>query len=156
MPSTCGDRQDSWESLYSKEIKSVKPKGSQPWIFIGRTDAEAEALILWPPDVNSQFTGKDPDAGKDWGQEQKGATMNEMVGWYHQLTGYELSKVWEILKDRETWCYSPWSRRESDTTEWLNNNKGAQTVPEMTLFLGSMTVALGQDSTEHGWFIMLQ
>ena len=103
MPLTCGDRQDSWESLYSKEIKSVKPKGSQPWIFIGKTDAEAEALILWPPDVNSQFTGKDPDAGKDWGQEQKGATMNEMVGWYHQLTGYQLSKVWEILKDREAW-----------------------------------------------------
>ena len=103
MPLTCGDRQESWESLYSKEIKSVKPKGSQPWIFIGRTDAEAEALILWPPDVNSQFTGKDPDAGKDWGQEQKGATMNKMVGWYHQLTGYELSKVWEILKDREAW-----------------------------------------------------
>ena len=103
MPSTCGDRQESWESLYSKEIKSVKPKGSQPWIFIGKTDAEAEALILWPPDVNSQFTGKDPDAGKDWGQEQKGATMNEMVGWYHQLTGYQLSKVWEILKDREAW-----------------------------------------------------
>ena len=63
-----------------KEIKPVNPEGNQLWIFIGRTDAKAEALILWPPDVKSQFTGKDPDPGKDWGQEKKGTTGDEMVG----------------------------------------------------------------------------
>ena len=72
----------------SKEIKSVNPKGNQPWIFIGRTDAEAEASILWPPDVMSQLIGKDPDAGKDWGQEEKRAAQDEMFGWYHWLTGH--------------------------------------------------------------------
>ena len=69
--------------LESKEIKPVNPKGNQSWIFIGRTDAEAEAPILWPPDAKSQLAGKDPDAGKDQGQEEKGATEDEMVGWHH-------------------------------------------------------------------------
>ena len=73
----------------SKEIQPVNPKGTQPWIFIGRTDTEAEALILWPPDVKSWFIGKDPDAGKDLGQEEKGTTEDEMVGWHHRLNGYE-------------------------------------------------------------------
>ena len=70
----CGSGEDSWEPLDSKEIKTVNCKGNQSWIFIGRTDAEAEALILWPPDVKSQLFGKDPDAGKDWRQEEKGTT----------------------------------------------------------------------------------
>ena len=70
--------EDSWESLDSKEIKQVNPKGNQPWIFIGRTDAEAEATIIWPPDSKSWLVGKDPEAGKDWGQE-KGAAEDEMV-----------------------------------------------------------------------------
>ena len=69
--------------LDSQEIKPVNPKGNQLWIFIGRTDAEAEAEILWPPDAKSRVIGKDPDAGKDWGQEEKGATEDEMVGWHH-------------------------------------------------------------------------
>ena len=69
--------------LDCKEIKSVNPKGSQAWIFIGRTDAEANAPILWPPDVKSRLTGKAPDAGKDWGQKDKGVTEDEMVGWHH-------------------------------------------------------------------------
>ena len=73
--------------LDSKEIKPVNPRGNQPWILIGRTDAEAEAPILWPPDEKSWFTGKDPDAGKDWGQEEKGTTEDEMAGWHHQLKG---------------------------------------------------------------------
>ena len=67
--------------LDSKEIKPVNPKGNQPWIFIGRTDVEAEGPILWPPDAKSQLIGKDPDAGKDWGQEEKGVTVDKMVGW---------------------------------------------------------------------------
>ena len=73
--------------LDSKKIKPVNPKGNQPWIFIGRTDAEAEAPILWPPDVMSQLIGKDPDAGKDWGQEEKGMTEDEMVGRHHWHNG---------------------------------------------------------------------
>ena len=73
--------------LDCKEIKPVKPKGNQPWIFIGRTDAEAEVPILWSPDGKNQFTGKDPDAGKDWRQEEKGMTEDEMV--VHQLIGHE-------------------------------------------------------------------
>ena len=71
--------------LDNKEIKLVSPKGNQPWMLIGRTDAEAEAPVLWPPDVKSQLIGKDPEAGKDWGQEEKGMTEAEMVGWHHWL-----------------------------------------------------------------------
>ena len=77
--------------LDGKEIKQVNPKGNLPWIFIGRTDPEAP--ILWPSDVKSQLTGKDPDAGKDWGQEEKGATEDEMFGWHHQLNGHELGQT---------------------------------------------------------------
>ena len=72
-----------------KEIKPVNPKGNHPWIFIGRTDVEAEALIFWPPDAKSWLIGKDPDAGKDWGQEEKGTTENEVAGWHHWLNGHE-------------------------------------------------------------------
>ena len=90
--------------LDSKEIKPVNPKGNKPRIFIGRTDAEAEAPILWPPDAKSQLIGKDLDAGKEWGQEEKGVTEDEMVGWHDWLNGHELSKLWDIVKDREAWC----------------------------------------------------
>ena len=75
--------------LDSKEIKPVNPKGNQPWIFTGRTDAEAEAAILWPPDVKSWLIGKDSDAGEDWGQEEKGVTEDEMIGWHHRFNGHE-------------------------------------------------------------------
>ena len=75
--------------LDCKEIQPVHPKGNRSWMFIGRTDVEAETLILWPPDVMSWLIGKDPDAGKDWGQEEKGTTEDEMGGWYHQLNGHE-------------------------------------------------------------------
>ena len=76
-----------------KEIKPVNLKGNQPWLFIGRTDAEAEAPILWPPDVKNWLIGKDPDAGKDWRQEEKGTTKNEMVGWHHWLNGHEFEQA---------------------------------------------------------------
>ena len=72
-----------------KEIHPVHPKGDQYWVFIGRTDAEAETPVLWPPDLKSWFIWKDPDAGKDWGQEEKGMTENETVGWHHWLNGHE-------------------------------------------------------------------
>ena len=74
--------------LDCKETKPVHPEGDQSWVFIGRTDAETEAAVLWPPDVKSQLIGKDPDAGKDWGQEEKGTTEDEMAGWHHQLNGH--------------------------------------------------------------------
>ena len=75
--------------LDCKEIQPVHPVGDQSWVFIGRTDAEAETPVLWPPDVKSWLIGKDPDAGKDWGQEEKGMTEDEMVGWHHRLNGHE-------------------------------------------------------------------
>ena len=74
-------------------IKPVNPKGNQPWIFPGRTDAKGEAPILWPPDVRSRLIGKDPDAGKDWGQEEKGATEDAMVGWHHWFNGKEFEQI---------------------------------------------------------------
>ena len=104
--------------LDCKEIKPVNPKGNQPWIFIGRTDAEAGAPIVWPPDAKSQLTRKDPDAGKDWRQEEKGTTEDEMVGWHHWLNGHELdvreawhaaihgvAKNWTWLRDWTTTNY---------------------------------------------------
>ena len=104
-----------------KEIKPVNPKENQPWIFIGRTDAEAEALILWPPGAKSQLIGQNPDAGKDWRQEEKGMTEDELVGWHHQLNGHAFE--WS-LGDSEGQgslerC-SPWSHKKPDMTEWLN------------------------------------
>ena len=79
--------------LDCKQIQPVHPKGNQSWVFIGRTDAEAETLILWPPDVKSWLIWKDPDAGKDWGQEEKWTTEDEMVGWHHWLNGDEFGKT---------------------------------------------------------------
>ena len=91
------------ESLLDcKEIQLVNPKGNQPWIFIGRTDAKAEASILWPPNAQSWLTGKYPDAGKDWWQEEKETTEGEMVGGHHWLNGHEFEQVL-IVKDREAW-----------------------------------------------------
>ena len=109
--------------LDSKEIKPVHPKGNQPWIFIRRTDAEAEAPTLWPPDVKSQFIGKDPDAGKDWGQEEKRETAKEMVGWHHRLNGHEFQKTLGDRKEQGSLvCCSLWGCKESDTTEPVNKN----------------------------------
>ena len=81
------------ESPLDSEIKPVNPKGNQPWIFIGRTNAKAETPILWLPDVKNWFIGKDPDAGKDWRQEEKGAAEDEMVGWHHRLSGCEFEQT---------------------------------------------------------------
>ena len=90
----CGVGEDSWESLGLQGDPAVNPKGNQLWIFTGRTDAEAEAPILWPPDAKNWLIGKDPDAGKDWRQEEKGMTKDEMVGWHHQLNGHEFDGSW--------------------------------------------------------------
>ena len=110
--------------LDSREIKSVNPKGNQPWIFIGRTDAEAEVPIFWPPDGKSWLMGKDPDSGKDRRQEEEEMTEDEMFGWHQQLNGHEFE---QILGDGEGQgslaCCSPWSHKELDMTEQLNNKK---------------------------------
>ena len=89
--------------LDTKEIKAVNHKGNQPRIVIGKTDAEAEVPILWPSDAKTRLIRKDPDAGKDWRQKEKGMTENKMVGWHHQLNGQELNKLQEIVEDRAAW-----------------------------------------------------
>ena len=100
--------------LDCKEIKQVNSKGNQSWIFIGRTDAEAETPILWPPDAKNWLTGKDSDAGKDWRQEEKGITEDEMVGWHHWLDGYEFKQAPGVGDGQGGLaCCSPWGRKES-------------------------------------------
>ena len=107
--------------LDCREIKPVNSKENQPWIFIGRTDAEAEAPILWPPDAKKWLIRKDREAWKDWRQEEKGMTEDEMVGWYHQLDGHEFEQTPGVGDGQGSLtCYSPWGRKESDTTKRLN------------------------------------
>ena len=107
--------------LQSKEIQPVHPKGNQSWIFIGRTDAEAETPILWPPDAKNWLIGEDPDAGRDWGQEEKGMTEDEMAGWHHQLNWHEFEQAPGVGDGQGSMSWgSPWGRKESDTTEPLN------------------------------------
>ena len=102
-----------------KEIKSVNPKQNQPWIFIGRTGAEAETTIIWPPDVKNWLIGKDPGAGKDWGQEEM--TEDEMVGWHHWLNGHEFEQVPGVSDGQGGLaCCSSWGHKELDMTEQLN------------------------------------
>ena len=107
--------------LYCKKIQPIYSKRDQSWVFIGRTDVEAETPVLWPPDVKSWLIGKDPDAGKYWRQKKKGMTEDEMVGWHHRLNGHEFG--WTLgVGDGEGGlaCCSSWGRKESDMTEQLN------------------------------------
>ena len=107
--------------LDCKEIKPVNPKGNQSWIFIGRTDGEAETPILWPSDAKNWLIGKDPDAGKDWRQEEKGMTEDETVGCHHRLNGHESEQALGVGDEQGSLaCYSPQGHQESDTTEWVN------------------------------------
>ena len=106
----------------SQGLFPAHPKVNQPWIFIGRTDAEAP--IPWPPGVKSQLTGKDPDAGKDWRREEKGVTEDGMIGWHHWLHGHEFKQtLGDSGGQRSLVCCSPWGHKELDTTEQLNNGK---------------------------------
>ena len=156
------DRKESWapknwcfwtvvlektvESLSDcKEIKPVHPKGDQSWIFTGRTDAEAEATKLWPPDVKNWLIGKDPDAGKDWRQEEKGTTEDEMVGWHHWLNGHEFEQVPGVGDgQRSLECYSPWVHKESDTTEQLNWTESHHRVSQVVLVVNNPTANAGR------------
>ena len=115
----------------STYTQPVNPKGNQHWIFLGRTDAEAEAQTLWSPSAKSWLTGKDLNAGKDWGQEKK-AMGDEMVGWHHQLNGNESEQTqgdsegqWSLA------CCSPWGHTELDMTERLNNSKNAHNTQSL-------------------------
>ena len=106
-------------SLEYKEIKPVYPKANQSWIFIGRTDSEVETPILWPPDVNNWLNGKDPDAGKDWRQEEKGTTEDEMVGRHHQLDGCEFEQAPGVGDGQGSLaCCSPWCPKETQLSDW--------------------------------------
>ena len=108
-------------ALYCKEIQPVHCKGDQPWVFIGRTDAKPEAPILWPPHAKNWLIGKDSYAGRDWGQEEKGTTKNEMAGWHHWFNGHEFGWTPEVGDGQGGLaCCDSWGRKESDMTEWLN------------------------------------
>ena len=139
----CGVGEDSWESLglqgdnnqsILKYIQPVHSKGDQPWVFFGRTDAKAETLVLWPPHAKSWLIGKDSDARRDWGQEEKGMTEDEMAGWHHRLNGCDFE--WTLgVGDGQGGlaCCNSWGRKELDMTErlnwtelWFTNNTGWQ------------------------------
>ena len=129
----CGVGEDSWKSSDCKEIQPVHPKENQSWIFIERTDAktETETAILWLPDAKNWLSGKDPDAGKDWGQEKE-TTEDEMAGWHHRLNGHEFEWTPGVGDGQGGLaCCSSWGCKESDTTEQLNwTDLGAVDTPE--------------------------
>ena len=107
--------------LVCKEIQPVHPKGNQSWIFFGRTDAEDEAPILWPPDAKNWLIGKDPDAVKDWRQIEKGTREDETVGWHHQLKGHEFEQALVVGDRQGSLAHgSPWGHKQLDKTEWLS------------------------------------
>ena len=107
--------------LDCKEIQPVHSKGDQSWVSFGRSDAKAETPVLWPPQVTSWLIGKDSDAGRDWGQEEKGTTENEIAGWHHRLNGREFGWTPGVGDGQGGLaCCDSWGCKESDTTEWLN------------------------------------
>ena len=110
--------------LDCKEIQPVHPKGDQSWVFIGRTDAEAKTLIFWPPNVKIWLIWKDLDAGKDWRQEEKGTTEDEMVGWHRWLDGQSMRNLWELMMDREAWRAAVHGVGKSQTqvSDWTKLN----------------------------------
>ena len=116
--------------LDTKEIKPVNPKGNQYWIFIGKIDAEAETPIFWPPDAKNWVIGQDPDAVKDWRQEEKGMTEDKMVGWHHWLNGHEFEQAPGVGEEQGNLaCCSPWCYRDSGMTEQLNWTELNWTMP---------------------------
>ena len=132
--------------LDCKEIQPVHSEGDQPWDFFGRSDAKAETLVLWPPHVKSWLTGKDFDAGRDWGQEEKGTTEDEMAGWHHGLDGSE--SEWTLgVGDGQGGlvCCDSWGRKDSETTErlnWTELNWGLRTLSKgLFIYCSSVTLS---------------
>ena len=109
----------SGSPLDCKEIQPVHSTGDQSWDFFGRNDAKAETPVLWPPHAKSWLIGKDSDTGKDWGQEEKGTTEDEMAGWHHWLDGHDLSELWELVMDKEAWRAAIHGVTKSQT--WLSD-----------------------------------
>ena len=110
-----------WSYKQWNNVLTRQDKGDQSWVFIGRTDVEAETPIFWPPDAKSWLIGKDPDAGDDWRREEKGTTEDEIVGWHHWLDGREFEQSLGVGDGQGGLvCCRPWGRKELDTTEWLN------------------------------------
>ena len=109
----------------ARRSNQSNPKGNQSWIFFGKIDAEAEAPILWPPDMKSQLIRNDPDTGKDWRQEEKGTTEDEIVGWHHRLNGHKFEQAPEMVKDREAWHAAVHGVTKSWTwlNKWTTTNK---------------------------------
>ena len=142
--------------LDCKKIQPVHPKENQSWVFIGRTDVEAETPILWPSDVKNWLFWKDPDAGKDWRREEKGTTEDEMVGCHHQLDGHEFEQALGVRDgQRSLGCGSPWGHKESDTTERLNwtggFRMGADAQGEVALWSQDCNLQPYLLEGERGW-----
>ena len=131
--------------LDCKETQPVHPKGDQSWVFIGRTDAEFETPILWPPHVKCWLIGKDPDAGRDWGKEEKGTTEDEMAGWHHRLNGHEFEQAPGVVMDREALCTAVPGVEKSWT--WLSD------WTELNFNLGFLTCEIREASTQT-WHLM--
>ena len=138
--------------LDSKEIKPLNPKGNQPWIFTGRTDAEAEAPVLWPPDVRSRLAGVDPDAGKDWGQKEKGAAEDEMVRRHHRLNSQKCEQtLGDSGRQRSLACYRPWGHKKLDLTKRLNNGN---TTFIKKISLCSLILSLKESYHKKGTYLL--
>ena len=141
MLSNCGVGEDCWQSLGLQGEQTSQSKWNQSWIFIGRTDAEVP--IVWPSDIKNWLIRKDPDSGKDWGQEEKGTTEDEMVGWHHGLDGQEFEHPPGAGDEQgKLVCCSPWGCKESDMTEWLNWTRNTEISIKCICFLSFNSHAL--------------
>ena len=130
----CGAGEDSWESL-GKEIQPVHSEGDQSWDFFGRNDAKAETPVLWPPHMKSWLIGKESDAGRDWGQEEKGMTEDEMAGWHHRLDGRESEWTPGVGDGQGSLaCCDSWGCKELDTTERLNWTEHSRFLCNIVLY----------------------
>ena len=130
--------------LDCKEIQPVHPKGNQSWVFIGTTDVEAETPILWLPHATSWLIGKDPDAGRDWEQEEKGTTEDEMAGWHHWLDGREFEWTPGVDDGQgDLACCDSWSCKELDMTEWLNWTEDHVWVSQVALVVKNLPANVG-------------